>query len=51
MSRHDLYVVGLRAQEKRISDWRERDITPKWTDRWIVGLALLAIVVAMVWRP
>jgi hypothetical protein len=50
MSRHNLYLIGLKAHEQRIADWREREITPRWLDWWIVGGALVAIVCAAIAR-
>jgi hypothetical protein len=51
MNRHDLYVVGLEAHEKRITDWRDREITPFWLDMLILVGSLAVIVFAAVWRP
>jgi hypothetical protein len=50
MSRHDLFLVGLQAHEQRMTDWRDREITPRWIDRLIVGGALFVIVFAAVLR-
>jgi hypothetical protein len=44
MSCHNLYVVGLKNHEQRMSDWRDREITPAWLD-WLIVVGSLVIIV------